>query len=361
MNKEVISEKQGIYLIITLLVGSSSIMVMGIDAKQDAWIATLLAMIMSFPIVLIYARLQFIFLGKDLFDILQICFGKFIGKGICLLYVWFISHNMALILENTSRFIKTVSLHETLLSIPMIVIIILCIYITKAGIEVMGRWIKLFLPVIIVFICILILLIIPEMQINNIQPILYKGIKPVIKGAFSTFAFPFAETVVFTMFFSTFKRKISPYKVYITGLLIGGIVMFTISLANLLVLGANTASVTYYPSYATIARLNIGRFLRRLEVIVASVFLLGAFIKTSIFLLAACKGVCKIFSFTDYRFIVTPIALLIMNLSYLQNNNIMEIFEWVTEIWPYYAFSFQVILPVIIWFIAETKKKQLSL
>jgi len=358
MNKEVISDKQGIFLVAILIIGSSSIMVMGIEAKRDAWMAILLSASMAFPIIIIYARLHSIFTGKDLFDILEICFGKLFGKGIGLFYVWIVIHNAALVLENSGRFINTVSLPETPLLAPMIVISFLSLWVVKEGKEVMGRWVEFFFPIIVAFIFVFILLLIPKMQINNIQPMLYEGIKPVIKGAFSAFGFPFAETLVFTMYFSYFKHKKSPYAVYIKGLLLGGIVMLVISLANIMVLGPNTAATSYYPSYAVGSRLNIGQILQRFEVIMATVFLLGALMKISIFLLAACRGITKIFRFADYRFIVTPFALLTLNLAYYQNDSIMEIFEWVTNIWPYYVFPFQVILPVIIWIVAELRVRR---
>ena len=95
-------------------------------------------------ITLIYARLHCVFLGKDLFDILEICFGKVIGKGICLLYVWFTLHNAALILENIGRFINAVSLSKTPIVILTIVITIMIVWVVKEGLQVMCRWVVFF-------------------------------------------------------------------------------------------------------------------------------------------------------------------------------------------------------------------------
>lgn len=61
MNKEVISDKQGIPLIIMFIVGSSSIFIMGLEAKQDLWIAIILSFLMALPTTLICARLYSIF------------------------------------------------------------------------------------------------------------------------------------------------------------------------------------------------------------------------------------------------------------------------------------------------------------
>ncbi len=85
--------------------------------------------------------------------------------------------------------------------------------------------------------------------------------------------------------------------------------------------------------------------------------MLCCYIKISICLLAATKGVSKLFGSKDYRFLVTPLGLLMANLSYLIYGNIMEMFEWAQEIWPYYAFPFQVVFPLIILIAVEVKAK----
>ena len=217
-----------------------------------------------------------------------------------------------------------------------------------------------FLPLIVILLGTFVFLLVSRMHINNILPVMNNGIKPIIDGTISVFAFPFAETYVFTMIFTTFENKKSLSKIYITGLFIGGFMMFVISLTNLLVLGANTVTTVYYPTYLTATRINIFNILQRIEAVVGIVLVLGAFMKTSIFLFAACKGITKTFGFREYGFIVLPMGLMLINLTYFQNDSIMEMFEFVSEIWPYYSSVFEVILPCLIWITAEIKKKQLT-
>jgi len=91
----------------------------------------------------------------------------------------------------------------------------------------------------------------------------------------------------------------------------------------------------------------------------ASSFILAGLIKVCICLLSTCNGFSKLFDLHDYRFIVTPIGLLVINLSYFIHDSIMDKTEFASDIYPYYAFPFHVILPIIIWIAAEIKKKQL--
>jgi spore germination protein KB len=193
------------------------------------------------------------------------------------------------------------------------------------------------------------------LKAENLMPVLGNGIRPVLKGTLSAFTFPFGETVVFTGILSSLQRSRSVKKVYLTGLLIAGFFITISSLRNIMVLGVEDLSSVYFPSYSVIGRINIGNFLQRMEVAVSMVFILAGFVKISVCLLAACKGLSKLFGYTDYRFLVIPVTLLMVNLSYILYENIMEMFEWAFKVFPYYALLFELILPVMIFAALEIK------
>lgn len=359
MNKEIVSNKQGIALIVLFIIGSSSVFAMGMEAKKDLWLATILAILMALPMAFIYARLHYTFQGKDLLDIIEICFGKFIGKVTIIILTFFFFYWTADVLVNYGSFISTVSLGSTPKIVPMISLIILCSWGIRKGIEVMGRCSESLLLINIAILIIAILLLIPDMDIDRMRPVFYGGIKPIILGAFDSFSFPFAQIFAFSLVFTNFKSKKSPYTIYFIGLLIGGMILLITSLANILILGANAASSMHYPSYATVGRMNIANVIQRLEVVVATVFVLGGFVKIGILLQCTCKGITKLCKFQDYRFIITPITLLVINLSFFQYDGTLHYNEFQVDAWLYFTFPFQVIIPIIIWITAEIRKKHL--
>lgn len=360
MNREVIFYKQGMSLIVLFIIGSSSVFVMGLEAKKDIWIASILAILMALPLALIYARLHFIFPDKDLFDIIEFCFGKVIGKVVIAILTIFIFYWAADVMVNYGNFISVVTLVDTPQIIPMMVLAFLCAWGIKEGIEVLGKWSELFLMINIIIIFTTVALLIPKMDINNIRPVFYGGIKPILRGAFNSFSFPFSQIMAFSLIFSGLRGQKASYKIYILGLIIGGIILIILSTTNILVIGVNHATMTYYPSYFTVARMNIGFVLQRVEVIIALVFIFGGFIKISILFLCTCKGVSKLFGHKDYRFIVIPITLLAINLSFFQYDNVIHYTEFQSEVWLYFTAPFQVFLPIIIWITAEIKKKRLD-
>lgn len=360
MYKETISDRQGIYLVILFIVGTNVIMATALDAKQDFWLAIILAIVLALPVVFIYSRLHVMFPGKNLFDIIEICFGKVIGKVFIILLTFYLFETGCEVLRNFAEFVNIASFPETPLIVPAIVSIAVCAYAVKEGIELMGRWSKVFFLVIIFSAIASFILLMADMDTNNLKPLLSSGIQAIVKGTSLAFLFPFTQILPFTMAFADFQSKKSPYKVYLRGLVIGGIFIILISLTSVLVLGVREAQSVYHPAYIASKRINIGKHLQRLEILNASIFSLGAFIKVSVYLLAASNGVAKIFNISDYRFIVVPSALLILNLSYIVVDNIMEFWEWTKESWKYYAFLFQVFLPVIVWITAEIKHKQMK-
>ncbi|TCO74965.1 GerAB/ArcD/ProY family transporter [Marinisporobacter balticus] len=360
MHKEVISDREGICLVILFISGSTLAMPTGAAAGRDLWLAILFAIVIAIPILLIYAKLLSLFLGKDLFDILEYGFGKIIGKGIGILFIWFAFHLGVLSIRNIGEFPVTVSLPETPIPIFTLSMIMLAIWIVKEGIEVLGRWANIFVLFNAPIPSMIILMLIPIMDINNIQPILYDGINPLLKGTFEAFAFPFAETVLFTMIVSSLKTKKSSYNIYIKGLLLGGMLILGVSLTEVLVLGPDLYGATFFPNHVVARKVDIGETLQRMEVIVILATTTASFLKMSVCLLAVCNGIAKIFNLDDYRGFVTPIGLLMFNFAIFIYKSINEMTMWASSIWPYYAFLFQVILPIVLFIVVMIKRNSVS-
>lgn len=357
MNRESISLKQAISLITLFIMGSTLVIGSGAEAGRDSWLAIILGMIFALPMLLIYARILSLFPGKDLFDIIEYIFGRFLNKIISILYIWFAFHLGVLVIRNLGEFINTVSLINTPMIVPMFCITFLCAWAVKSGIEILGRWSEFTLIILILFIAITMILLIPIINLTGIQPMLFKGCKPVLLGAFSFFSFPLAETIIFCLIFSYIEGgKSSYYKAYMWGLIIGGTIVLITSLTEILVLGEFYYTSFYFPSHSTISRVGLSSAIQRMEIVVSITFLGAGFIKISICLLGTCNGIAKLFRLKNYKFIVTPISLLMLILSYSIYDSMIEMFEWAFKTWRYYAFPFQVILPIIILICAELKK-----
>lgn len=345
MEKVRISDKQGIVLITMFILGSTLIMGTGGEAKQDMWIAILLSIMISIPVLLMYSHILSSYPGKDLFDILIVVFGKTAGKIISIPMIWFSIHLGTLVLRNYGEFIKTSVLPET----PMIVSIISLGFIVawgvKLGMEVLSRWAELFIIIVIGVIILVAFASIAFARPHNLLPILYNGFNPILKGAFSALTFPFGETVIFTMVFSSLNSRASARKVFLYGLFIGGFIVLYAAVRNIVVLGADSIANLYFPSYHAVSRLSIGTFFQRFEVTVAIIFTIAGYTKICICLMAASIGISKLFDIKDYKLIVTPICIIMVYLSYIVYESTLQMKDWAFKIWPYYAILFQILIP----------------
>ncbi len=355
MNKEIISSKQGISLIVLFIMGSATVISPGVEAKQDVWLSDLFALLLALPVILIYARILSLYPNKDLFDILIKVFGKISGSTICLLYIWYSFHLGAIIMRNFSEFIHLVSLPRT----PQLIIVLftglICIWFVRAGVEVIGRWAGFFLPIILFIVICTVILTFTQADLDNLRPVLYNGFKPIFKGAYLLFSFPLGETVIFMLVIWSSDIKVKTYKVFTLGLISGTAILLTLSVRNILVLGVETSSTLYFPTYSAVSMTKIGTFLERIEIVVAVVFILTGIAKIGICLYGACNGIVKVFKFTSNKEITAPIGLLMMSFSCFMYSSTMEMFEWASKVYPYYAIPFQIILPLIIWITAEIK------
>jgi len=359
-NSVQISPKQGIVMILMFIIGSSSLMVMGLEAKMDIWIAILLAMAFAALIMLVYARLLSVLPGKGLYETLTYFLGK-VGSKIFLGFLtWFAFDLCAIVLRNYGQFVVTVGLPETPMIVMMFIMMIVCAMAARSGIEAIGRWSNNFVIYLLLFILISVLLVSENMKISNILPVMDNGIGPVARGAFGVFGFPFAETVVFLLAFPAFKKGVPVKKIFLLGLVIGGGVILITSLADMLVLGTTIAGSVYYPTYTAMATIHYGEFLQRFEIIASIVFIVAVFLKLTVLLFAASKGVSQILGLEDHRHVVIPITFLVLNVAMFSFDSMIYFHEWTAKVFPFYASFFEILIPITLLIIIEIKKRRMS-
>lgn len=357
MKDDAITDKEGLSLMGMFMIGTASVIVPGLGfAGRDIWIAAIIAIIAALGVAALCGRMQYILPKKDLFDIFEFSYGKVLGRCISIIYWWFFFHSATLVSMDITEYIKIVSFESTSYIALVGSIVFLGVFAVREGLIVAGRWAKFFISIIVFLIFCTVILLIPEMDIENVTPILYEGYKPVFDGAFVLFSFPLAQILPFVATFGNLKTKSSAYKIYITGILISGLFLFVVALANILVLGPHISSTLYFPSHDTIKRLHIGDAVQRIEIIANGLFVLGGFIMFFIYLSACTKAITKSFGFKDHKFMAVPMGLLIINFSRFLNEGFIDHLMFV-KTWPFYSFPFLVIFPAITLIIAEIKIK----
>lgn len=359
MKIERLTDKEAICITVPFISGGSLILGIGSSAGNDALLAVLAGFLMAVPMILIYARTLVLYPGKDLFEILIESFGKIAGRIIIILYVTYFLHIGAVLLRSFGEFTTTIAMPGTPMVVPTFAMGFICVVAVRMGIEVLGRTTAYFIPMLFLILLTVSLLSAGQFDMNNLKPVLSKGFASVLRCGFSVFAFPFAETVMLMGAFSGLKSKKSPYKVYFLGVGIGAAVILATTLRNISVLG-NQLMHFQFPSYEAVSIIKTGNFIERIEVSVAIIFIFGIFVKASVCLMVACKGICTVFGLSNFRSVAIQVGVLMVSLSSIVFENIMDMQYGVNKVYPFLAFPVQVIVPVIVWIAAEIKNGRIN-
>lgn len=357
MKKYTISSVQQIFLVFMFILGNSNVLGVNILAKNDTWLSIILAVLLFLPIVCIYARILKLYPEKSLFDIIEIIFGKIVSKLFIALFTWYSIHLCALVVRNFSEYIKIVAMPETPSLIVMICILLVTMYLARSNIRTLGEWSFITGTFVLIMIVLTIVLEIKDMEFDNILPVFENGYQPILTSSMQIISFPFAEIVVILALGGSIARKDSPYKILTLSIIISGVILVCVFLRNIFMLGLPMSEASYFPSFTASRLIEVGDFLSRIEGTISVNLLFAGITKITVCLICSAKGISKLFHINNYQNMVLCTSLLVLALCVNLYKNVMEMFEFI-KYYPYYAFLFQAIIPVIIWLSAEYHHKK---
>jgi len=353
MQKPEISPKQGILLMVLFIEGTSFLMVMGLAAGRDIWLAYLIALAVSMVFALMYARILSHGPGKDFFETLESMTGKVWSRVILIPMAVYLLQFLTNVLKHFSQFIDSAGIPSAPPIVPYLGMGLLAVLAVYYGIEILGKWSEIFVYIVIAFSVISGLLLTRNMDFQHLLPLMREGVQPIGKGALQVISFPLCQVAAFLFVLPAFKDKKAPYKVFSWGLLIGFVLIFIVALGDILVLGINQMERLYYPSFTTLSIVKVGQFIQRLEIVAATVFTLAVFVKAGIILIALCRVIGYILGLEEHRFLAAPVALLSINYGYIAYGSAMEFREWIRNFWPFFSSVFQLLIPLLIFIIFE--------
>lgn len=354
MQKNSISTKQAVCILLMFILGNT-LTYSGSKAKQDNWLAFLIAAALSVPMMLAYARIVSLYPGQNLYDIVIAVFGKIFGKAITLLFALYAIHLGAVVMRSLSEYIRITAMQETTQLITLIFLFGLGVWMTKSGVATLGKWAAAILPSMLVVLVVMTLISVRFWDFSHLKPVTGISFNTLMESAFALFSFPFAESVLFLTLFGSVKGEGKPFKIYFWGLGISIIFFLIADIRNLLVFGPGLSEY-YFPAYIVISVISLGEFFTRIDVLVSLAIVLDTFVKLCVCMVAAAAGLSKLFNQKGYKDLAVPAGLLMLTLAGILYSNTIEMYDWL-EAYKYYAFPFQVILPLVILAGAEIKTR----
>ena len=354
--KKSITPRQTIFLMILFLLGSSVVFGVNSDSGQDSWISLLLGIVISVPVLLMYARIAQLYPDRDFFQLLNDLFGKIGGSVVTALFTWYCLMLASAVLRNFSEFIQIVSMPETPELALTISILLLTVYLVKSGLQVLGEWAVVTLTILLTIISLTILGSLNHLNTAYLLPVLEHSPREIMSSAYKIFSFPLAESVVFLPLLP-YVKKANHYRIYMKGLLLGGIVLLLAVLRNILCIGPKLMQAEFFPSYVCARVMEVGIFLSRIEGTISINFVLSGVTKVSVCLYAGALGFTRLFRARSMDNTLMPVSLIVLVLSNVIFLGSMQMNDFI-QIYPYFAFPFQIVFPLLIWLFAERKSRR---
>jgi spore germination protein KB len=356
---EQISALQGAMLVVNIILPSAILFLPSLAASQagvDAWLAALVAMLAAMSIAYIYTALSARFPGMSLIEFAPTAIGWLPGKIIGMLYLWWLLHSSAIIIREFAEFMIVSIMPQTPMIVFSLVMLILCGYGVRHGIEVLARANEVILVTMVVSVLGLILLVLNKFQVTNLMPILAEGIMPVLKGAYAPSSW-MGEGVIATIMVIPFLRSPKQARmVVMSGLAFTGLLLTLGTLMTLAIVGPHLTITSKLPMLILSRNIDVGNFVERMEPVFIAIWVSGNFVKLSIFYYAFVRGSAQWLGLKEYRPLVLPTLTLIAPLSYLLFANTSEMTSFLAHTVPlYHILPFELGLPLLMLAVATLR------
>jgi spore germination protein KB len=358
---EQISLLQFSILVFIFITGSAVVVGIGADAKQDAWIAIIIATIIGILIFQFYLYLMKRSNEQNFFTLLEKCFGKWLGKSVIVIYIFYFYYIASRVLRDFGELLVTTIYSNTPIEVVDILLMLIIAYILGKGIEILARTAEIFIPYLIFFIAFVGVGIVVsgEFHPSFLEPILGDGLKPVAKAVFpSLIGFPFGELIVFTMLFQgiTLKKKVN--KASIWTIAVGGMTIVYATVIQIGVLGTGIRERASFPLLTAAREISLLNFIERVDLVIVFTVMLGIVVKVSIFFYGGLKGIEHLTKI-PYRRFVLPHALLIAVISILISQHYAEhLLEGLKIVPLYLHMPLQYGIPFVLFPILMWKQRQ---
>jgi spore germination protein KB len=328
------------------------------QAGPDAWITVLIpASVYGLAVALVCIALARRFPFQVFTEYLPKVIGRFPGKLLALAYSVILIHLTSLILAECTMFIHTAFLRETPTLLIDLVILSAVVYGVYLGIEVIARQNELVFPAFIFSILMTVVLVAGSIDLKNLQPVLAKGIMPVIKGSYDAAVWR-GEVFLLLMLFPYLNQKNEAIKSSVAMILIMMTSVTLIMVATIGTFGPLVTAHMVYPAFSLARYISLAKILERMELYLVIFWIAGVIVKLALFIHASCIAAASTLNLKNYRLTIVPIALAAIVLcDTFYAKDYLKAMGFFSRVWPSYGFTIELLIPGLILLVAALRGK----
>ncbi|BBH19125.1 germination protein [Paenibacillus baekrokdamisoli] len=329
--------------------------IMATHAGRDMWLSPIWASLMGILIVFFTYQLNKLYPKESIVEYSGHILGQIPGKILGFVYFFVYVHDNGFVIRQYGEFIVGTFLPKTPIIVVISSMILVCAFAVRGGVEVLGRCAQMFVPVMMIILLLMCILLIPDMKPNHMFPVMEKGMKPSLMGSISAQSW-FVEfiDITFLLPFLTDREKgmkwgiISVFAVMLT--------MVVTSIVALFLFGAITGSFNY-PVMVAARYISLAGFLEHMESLVMAFWVLGAFVKISMYYYVLVLITSQWLNLSDYRPIVFPLGFLLVPISIWVAPNLQEMSHFIRTSDFFYLISIKAVIPMLLLIIVFVQQK----
>ncbi|MGN8645863.1 GerAB/ArcD/ProY family transporter [Gracilibacillus sp. HCP3S3_G5_1] len=323
-------------------------------AGRDSWLSVVLAIFPAVLIGFVISLLAQRYPEHTLIEYCQIILGKWIGKLIAIVFLFYFFHEASLSLRGFGEFYTSAITPRTPILVYFIAMLILATYAVRNRLEILARTNQTFLVLMIPIGIVASILTHKDKDYGNLLPMLEEGFTPVMFGAFNLTSL-YSSFIVLGMIFPYITNKNRLKRLSIITMIIL-IIMFIGPVTGVVtIFGEERAMGLYFPTFQSLRDIEIGEF-QRLDIIGVLLWSMGSFSKVTLFFYAIVVGLAQLFQLDDYPILVIPTAALLAILSLITSEDLIGIYRFLMHIYPYFTTFIGLFIPILLLIISQFKQ-----
>ena len=187
----------------------------------------------------------------------------------------------------------------------------------------------------------------------RIFPLFGSGKWEIAKASF-TYISLFSDAFVFSMMYPFVKNHQTYTRGLFGGLLCAVLIMVIIYISYILMFDYRSIGQITYPFNAAIRTVSLGTAISNLETFFITIWLLGVFVKFSVYIYLACKVFGFVFHVQEFEHTIIPITILILLIGMMPENDVVNVFVFRHHTLVYSKYII-LLLPPLLWAVAKMK------
>ena len=356
MNQVSISRLQALMLGISSITVTGHLLFIPViinHAGRDCWLSVLAALLPAMLIGYIVASLTKLYPGQSLVEYAQRIVGKWPGRLLALVFLFFFFHDAALSIRGFGEFFTSAITPRTPILIYFAAIVILAVYAVRNGLEVLARTNAIFLCTMIPVGILASIFTHKDKDYGNFLPILENGPGPMFMGALNLIGL-YSTFLVLAMIFPHVNKRAKLRRWSILTMVVLVIMFLGPVTGPVALFGGERSAGLSFPTFQMLRDIQIAE-LQRLDILAIYLWSLGSFSKIALFLFAVAYGLAQLLKLDDYRVLAAPLGALLVIFSLLLSDNFIEIYRFLQDSYPLYAIAVGIALPALLLVVARIR------